>query len=328
MTISIRLLVSDGQSAATDPCPARRGSGSTTRRVLRFNVMASLLIISGLSGCSGGGGSTTTSSPSASPTASEALVVDQHFDVAPGRQLRLYCAGTGSPAVVFEAGGGSDSSDWPTTITSPLSERTRICAYDRAGTGASDAAPNKPRLLIDVVRDLDALLAAAKIEDKLLLVGQSLGGGIVLRWALQHPKRTAGLVIVDTDWPTTDMKKSINQLTPAKQLAEEAAKDVWNSPDNTEHISHKDTAAELEAAFRSLPGIPIRILSATRGPECVEPGPACTRLRALSVSLQRQWLKLSPTAVQVPVDSGHDIHQEAPAVVLREVETALKLVRP
>ncbi|HUR51317.1 MAG TPA: hypothetical protein VMZ11_04255, partial [Mycobacteriales bacterium] len=73
----------------------------------------------------------------------------------------------------------------------------------------------------------------------------------------------------------------------------------------------------------TLPGIPIRILSAAQSAECDPAQAACRRLRAAAVKLQKQWLRLSPTAVQVTVDAGHDLPNDATDVVLREIMTAL-----
>lgn len=298
---------------------------STLRRTIVATALAGVVA----AGC-GGGDPTGAPAPSTSASSvqpSGPPVVDERYDVGGGRRLRMRCVGTGSPTVLLEAGGGSSAADWPVAITQPLAARTRTCAYDRAGTGDSDPAPARARVVDDLVADLDTLLAAAKIDGRVLLVGQSFGGAVALGWALRHPERIAGLVVVDTDWPTTDINRRTDRLLSAEQRAYEAAGNAWDAPDNTEHVDHVKIAAEIEAAVRPLPGIPIRILSATRSGDC-DGEPGCEKLRALSVTLQKQWLKLSPTAVQVPVDGGHDLHEDASAVVLREIETALAAASP
>jgi pimeloyl-ACP methyl ester carboxylesterase len=52
-------------------------------------------------------------------------------------RLHIYCTGTGSPAVVLEAGMGANHLDWIRTQPS-ISEATQVCSYDRAGYGWSD----------------------------------------------------------------------------------------------------------------------------------------------------------------------------------------------
>src|SRR5580658_7868096 len=59
---------------------------------------------------------------------------------ADGTRLNLYCAGTGSPAVVFDSGWEDWAPVW--TIVQPEVARwTRACSYDRAGAGFSDPGP-------------------------------------------------------------------------------------------------------------------------------------------------------------------------------------------
>lgn len=277
-------------------------------------------------GCSGSDDSTgadasPTTARSPQPAAPE--VLDDLFEVEPGRSIHLRCEGSGPGTVLLEAGGGSSAGDWPARLIAPLSERARTCSYDRAGTGTSDPAPERRRVMKDVVSDLDALLVAAHVEGKLLLVGTSFGGEVMLNWALHHADRTAGLVILDTDWPTTDVTQTMAKSIPAAQRAEWIAADKWDAEGNDENIDYQSTAAEDEDAFRTLPGIPIRILSAAQSYECAEVNDACRTLRARLVELQKQWLKLSPTAQQVVVDAGHNLPSEATDIVVGEIEAAL-----
>lgn len=296
----------------------------TTRTVAAL-IGAVVASLGTLVGCAGDGDDAARVS-GASASSSGPTVVDELYDVDAGRRLRMRCVGAGSPTVLLDGGGGADVEDWPSAITQPLSPRTRVCAYERAGNGRSDPAPMRPRGAEDLVRDLDALLAAAKVEGKLLLVGQSFGGAVVLNFALRNPERTAGLVILDSDWPRTDVDPRIARLYTAEERAHFAA-ETWDNPENKEHIDNRKIAAETEAAVRPLPGIPIRILSATKSADC-DGEARCDALRALSVELQKQWLKLSPTAVQIPVDAGHDLHEDVPDIVLREIETALAATNP
>jgi len=58
-------------------------------------------------------------------------------------RLHLKCMGTGSPTVILEAGLASPSTDWDKVMPG-VSRLTRVCSYDRANLGTSEAAP-KPR---------------------------------------------------------------------------------------------------------------------------------------------------------------------------------------
>ena len=63
--------------------------------------------------------------------------------LADGRRLHVKVAGSGRPAVVFEAGMGSSLGAW-SVVMPGVAERTTAVAYDRAGYGASDRGP-EPR---------------------------------------------------------------------------------------------------------------------------------------------------------------------------------------
>lgn len=112
-----------------------------------------------------------------------------------GHRLHLNCQGSGSPTVVFDAGLGGSSLDW-TLVQPEVAEFTRACAYDRAGYAWSDPGP-LPRDSSNIVRDLEQLLGNGSVAAPYVLVGHSLGGLIVQHFARRHPRRIAGLVLVD-----------------------------------------------------------------------------------------------------------------------------------
>jgi len=57
--------------------------------------------------------------------------------------LHLNCVGRGGPTVVLESGLGTMSADWA-NVQPEVAKITRVCAYDRAGTGWSEPGP-EPR---------------------------------------------------------------------------------------------------------------------------------------------------------------------------------------
>jgi pimeloyl-ACP methyl ester carboxylesterase len=115
-----------------------------------------------------------------------------------GYKLHIHCTGEGSPTsptIVMDAGLGSFSMDW-ILVQPPLSHLTRTCSFDRAGYGWSDRGP-QPRDIAQNARELQALLEAAAESGSYLLVGHSLGGAHVWRFAQEHPEDVAGVVLVD-----------------------------------------------------------------------------------------------------------------------------------
>lgn len=113
-----------------------------------------------------------------------------------GRRMNLRCTGDGGPTVVLMAGLSSWSFIWYKTQP-VIAQKTRVCAFDRAGYGFSDPAP-KPQIISDVVDDLHAALKAASIPEPYVLVGHSLGGVEARLYAQRWPKEVSGMILVDT----------------------------------------------------------------------------------------------------------------------------------
>src|SRR3984957_2410097 len=118
----------------------------------------------------------------------------RHYEVA-GRQLALHRAGAGGPSVVFLPGAGLIGLDY-LNIQSEIAGSTTAVIYDRAGTGWSDAIA-LPRTAAAVAEELRALLAAAEVPLPYVLVGHSLGGAYLRRYAQLFPDEVAGLLFLD-----------------------------------------------------------------------------------------------------------------------------------
>ena len=114
-----------------------------------------------------------------------------------GRRMHLLCSGAsaaGSPTVVLEAGASAFAIDW-TLVQREVARTTRVCSYDRAGSGWSEAAT--PATRRRVAADLHALLQAAGERPPYVLVGASAGGLHVRHFAADYPSEVVGLVFVD-----------------------------------------------------------------------------------------------------------------------------------
>jgi pimeloyl-ACP methyl ester carboxylesterase len=71
----------------------------------------------------------------------------------------------------------------------------RVIAYDARGHGRSSPAPARAYGYEHLSGDLEAVLDAAAVE-RAVLAGASMGGQTAARFALEHPERVAGLVII------------------------------------------------------------------------------------------------------------------------------------
>lgn len=123
-----------------------------------------------------------------------------------GYRMHIDCVGDGSPTVVMDPGLGGSSLDW-NLVQAELAATTRVCAYDRAGMGWSDASP-LPRTPANIADELHTLLANASVPGPYVLVGHSLAGKNVRMFAAAHPDEVVGMVLVDA------RSELIDTLTP------------------------------------------------------------------------------------------------------------------
>ncbi|HET9906751.1 MAG TPA: alpha/beta fold hydrolase [Anaerolineales bacterium] len=128
-----------------------------------------------------------------------------------GHRLHINCTGTGSPTVVIEAGLGDWSTSWASYVQPELAKTTRVCTYDRAGLGWSDASP-LPSDAAHFARELHTLLQNANIPGPYVLVGHSLGGFIVRMFAHDYASEVAGVVLVDSMNPRQVTESLSNKL--------------------------------------------------------------------------------------------------------------------
>ena len=113
-----------------------------------------------------------------------------------GRRLHLDCTGHGSPTVILVAGGGAYSIDWA-LVQPRVAQHTRVCSYDRAGLGWSDAGP-ADETVEQTIADLHALLRHAGERAPYILVGASVGGSFICAYQRAFPKDVAALVFTNS----------------------------------------------------------------------------------------------------------------------------------
>ena len=135
-----------------------------------------------------------------------------------GNKMHIFCTGSGSPTIVLESGLGNDSFVWG-KVQPALSRTTRVCSYDRAGYGFSDALP-LPRDADHIATELHALLIQAKIAGPIVLMGHSMGGIYIRDYATRYPEEVAGLIFVDASTP---LQGHASNSKPAKRSIQSPA---------------------------------------------------------------------------------------------------------
>jgi pimeloyl-ACP methyl ester carboxylesterase len=116
-----------------------------------------------------------------------------------GYKMHLYCVGDGSPTVILESGLGDNWLSWY-KVQPALAKFTRVCSYDRAGVGWSDAQPEPP-VSRNIAHHLHGLLNNAGVKPPYVLVGHSMGGIHLRVYQNVYPSDVVGMVLVDSSHP-------------------------------------------------------------------------------------------------------------------------------
>jgi 4,5:9,10-diseco-3-hydroxy-5,9,17-trioxoandrosta-1(10),2-diene-4-oate hydrolase len=111
-------------------------------------------------------------------------------------QIHYHDAGTGTPVVLLH-GGGPGASSWSNfgRNVPVLAGRFRVLAIDQPGYGRSVAGEVTSHYFTFAAETVLAVLDSLGIE-RVHLVGNSLGGGTAVRFALRYPDRAGRLVLM------------------------------------------------------------------------------------------------------------------------------------
>jgi pimeloyl-ACP methyl ester carboxylesterase len=264
-------------------------------RVLPLALLASL----GLVAC----GSSQVPPPSPSPTPASGRA-----DIG-GYELAYECLGEGEPTVILEAGLGAAGTSEFFGFIDRVAETTRVCTYDRAGTGTSDDRPAGEHVTAALMaEELDRLLDVLKIEQPVVLVGHSYGGMPVRAFEGTYPDDVAGMVLIDVS------------SEPEVPVYERLDAGPWI--DGTDRIDIHATVRELDAAG-DLGDMPLVVVTAG----IIEDEWLAT-VPKLAARAQVRLAELSSNAIQVVApDSGHFVHRDAPDVVLAAIEQVVEAAR-
>jgi len=119
-----------------------------------------------------------------------------------GHRMHINCTGSGLPTIILDAGLGNDALIWG-GVQPVLSKTTRVCSYDRAGFGWSEAQP-APRDADHIAAELHELLLQAKVNGPIVLMGHSIAGLYIRDYATRYPAEVAGIVFIDSSTPLQD----------------------------------------------------------------------------------------------------------------------------
>ena len=258
-----------------------------------------------LAGC-GGSDTKDRAAPSDQP-------VDGLFEVG-DRKLHLTCDGSGSPTVILEAGLTGDHRTWDPVLPE-IASTTRVCAYDRANIGSSDAAPT-PRTVKDMVTDLHALVESGGLKPPYVMVGFSFGGLVSQLYASTYPDDVAGLVLIESNHPD-EMEEFEAELTPAQ-----IKRDRQEAAGNPEGVDIPASFEQVRGAA-SLPDRPLVVITAGQPAEW-PPGWNAKVFDRLRAAQQKDLVSRVSDGTQIIAEeSGHEVPSSEPEVVVQGIESVL-----
>ena len=302
---------------------ARAALHSHTRRWFLYPVLA-VLGLAALGGAYQTVGASLDRSASAMP--------GQMIDVG-GYRLYLHCTGSGSPTVILEAGAAESSAYWG-WIAPAVAAGTKVCVYDRAGRGFSEAAP-APQDAVAVATALHTLLSRAQVAGPYVLVGHSTGGPYVRTFAASYPDQVAGMVLLDSQPNTAftklpDYSSTYRIIRPASALFAPLARiGVFRLASMSSYGSLPADARDLERATQSTAELQRGARDEFANmPAILKQASALTSLgdRPLVVvtamlGAQSGWLALQDDMLSLSSNSSHRVLANAEHIALIEDQT-------
>jgi len=225
-----------------------------------------------------------------------------------------------------------------------VAQFTRVCTYDRPGTFAtrgdedlisrSDAIA-QPRHAPDAVEELHTLLQAAEVPGPYVLAGHSLGGFFARLYAATYPDEVVGLVLVD----------AYSEL-----LEDEMPPDQWQALVKYNQSTGSDTMIPIpdygDAETLGF-GADNAVVRAAVAASALQPMPRAGRVHGKPSELPADTLGITDEDLEryirasgdakaalvpdarlwVASESGHDIHQDQPELVIEAIQQVVAGVR-
>jgi pimeloyl-ACP methyl ester carboxylesterase len=240
--------------------------------------------------------------------------------IARDRTIHINCMGSKAPTVILTAGAGDSGTVWR-EIQPEVARTTRVCAWDRAGSGFSSKSIVR-ETVAETTSDLIAALKGIGIDGTLVVVGHSLGAYESLLLKDKAPEAVVGMVLVDPSIP--DQFDRLNRIIGEPLLADNRV------------FSPMGVSSKLVVnPHRHYDKMPMIVLSSTKAPAL----PAATadaasvrkRFAAMTAEMHRGHSELASLSFRgarrsVP-NSGHYIQEDQPSAVIRAIEEVVTIAR-
>jgi pimeloyl-ACP methyl ester carboxylesterase len=225
--------------------------------------------------------------------------------------------GTGRVTVVLAAGAGQTSWTW-LSLRSRLTSSARVVTFDRPGLGESPAGQS-PRTPTRIAQELRKVLEALGPSGPLVLVGHSMGGVHMLRYATLYPDEVAGVVILDTPPPGFEQERLTLLTSEERAERQRVLREGAAGGPEVVRLEREGARMPSEWDFSDFPdGLPLVVIVAD-SQDFGELGSPSAH-RRLWMEGSREWLDLSSRSrLAVAEGSGHMVHHDRQEIVVADV---------
>jgi pimeloyl-ACP methyl ester carboxylesterase len=250
------------------------------------------------------------------------------------QKLFYQLQGKGSPLVILDVGAGESFRSW-TSVVAEVAKETAVLVYDRAGYGRSEPGP-PPRDARSETVDLWALLQKAALRGPYVLVGHSLGGLNMQVFGHDHPEAVAGMVLCDPpprDWLAGGsfpklrqlFVRTVDEITRAAERAERSDDPAERSRApflRTLSSEHREMFGSTAKQVLSIPSFgTMRMIVIAAGRSSPAFGEEADAFQKYWIEESRKLSLLSTAGEFVLAEhSGHQIHRDAPGLVLAAIK--------
>jgi pimeloyl-ACP methyl ester carboxylesterase len=244
-----------------------------------------------------------------------------HSEFIHGAPIAYVSVGDESPVVIFEAGLGDTLKSWK-PVYSGVSEFTRVFAYSRAGYYGNvyHIDWGGKRSSDDVAVVLNILLKDTGTPGPYVLVGHSIGGMYMLRFAKLYPNNVAGIILIDSrpkGFSKECENKGLSPCGPPGFIS------YFQPPHVGAEIRGLDKSDEETPSPRELGDLPVTVIAATEPPRT-----ASREIQSLWLSAQQTFAgELNNGRYVEATGSGHYIHRDDPELVIREIRSMVYRIR-
>lgn len=249
----------------------------------------------------------------ATQLASQSDHTGQLVEVGPHKMF-LNCTGNARGAtVILEAGTGDASEVW-NAVQKQVEQFAHVCSYDRLGLEKSDKL-TVAHTADEIVDDLHQLLQSAHVPPPYVMVGHSIGGIYVRKYAAIYPTEVTGLVLLDS--AHEEQFSRVSEISPewAKRISDRFPADEQRAqgflPQNERLAWH----------FNG----PLIVIEHGQMAPSVASDPMAKQSEAVFQLLQKDLVSRSKYGqLRVAEKSGHYIQRDQPELVTQAIKDVIR----